>query len=169
MYDSIAAEYVAIALRVSMATANSSAVAKSTFGIVITPNAARYGRRSNAATRFGSIHGMNVAAMPPSAENATTVSVARNAPAKRPKRNGKCATGVVSTISRMRDSSSRSTAFDAKIATANSASSERNPNDSITRYGEFTATLSAPNPLATSAKPRRKKSAAEARNAGWRE
>jgi hypothetical protein len=112
---------------------------------------------------------MNAPTAIPSPENAAVASVARNAPPKRPRRYWSCPTGVAWMISRIRKSSSRSTALAAKMPAARRVRSDISPNPSITRYGELTATLSGPNRVTLRANPRRKKSSEAARKGICRE
>ena len=145
---------------------NKIAVITRMFGTAKSRNAFRYATAETSPTR--STHGIRVASSIPGTANAIAVTAAANAPLNRDTTYGARPIGVVKTISSIVNSVSRSTAFDAKIATANAANNDSNASDSVMRYGDVINTLPGPNGVAAIAKPRRKKSAAAAKNDAWR-
>ena len=141
---------------------------KRMFGTYNRINACAYASGEIGPTRSASTHGIRVARIIPGTANAIAVTAAANAPVKRDTTYATRPTGVVKTISSIVNSESRSTAFDAKIATANAAKSDSSASDSVIRNGEVIRTLPGPKLVAAIANPRRKKRVEAARNEAWR-
>lgn len=104
----------------------------------------------------------------PTTDMLNAVNAARNDPVKRPNRNGSFSIEVVKTISSILVSRSRTTAFAQKMARTKTENSERSATVWAMLYGESTFTFAGPNARAVSAKPKRKKIDAAAKNDAWR-